>query len=486
MAGAITSPQLHVTGTKILEPNGVEFRIHGVNICGMEWSAVGDHLQESVPVALDQWHANFIRLPLSQDRWFGKAPDNKDDGSSYRALVDWVVNEIERRGKYVLLDLHWSDCNQWGQNIGQHALPDSHSLQFWKSCAARYANRPAVFFDLYNEPYGDSWDTWRNGGPVTENVNGQKITYQAVGFQTLIEAIRGVGAKNIVLAGGLGYASRLDGILGHPLHDVGGHGIVYADHFYPGWGSIEDWEPMITEAHKQLPIIVGEFGADRGINPLDDANRRVIDVLNILHKLDMNWVAWCLHPAAHSCLITDWTYRKSPDFGQYVYDAINGIPLPKPVRVKTAADADVFDGKLENQFQSWLQDGVSFNGDVCNVGKPSISVEISNYSGLQLGAMPFDGAPFRSIALWLNGGDTGGQHLKVVGMYLGPKGKDMEAGSFELPALVAGTWTRVEVPFEKLDIADNDHVKSFSIRSASGPNQPRFYVDDVKLIGRKE
>ena len=36
-------------------------------------------------------------LPLAQDRWFGKAPEQKDEGVAYRALVKEVVDACARR-----------------------------------------------------------------------------------------------------------------------------------------------------------------------------------------------------------------------------------------------------------------------------------------------------------------------------------------------------------------------------------------------------
>lgn len=46
-----------------------------------EWTSDGEgHIVESVRVAIDDWRVNHIRLPLSQDRWFGKAPEQSDQG----------------------------------------------------------------------------------------------------------------------------------------------------------------------------------------------------------------------------------------------------------------------------------------------------------------------------------------------------------------------------------------------------------------------
>ena len=215
---------LKVVGTQILNSKGEPVTLRGVNCASMEWTSDGQgHIFPSVKVAIDDWHVNHIRLPLAQDRWCGKAPEQKDEGKAYRALVKEVVDLCAAKGCYVILDLHWSDVGEWGQNIGQHSMPDENSLAFWNDIAPVYANHPAVIYDLYNEPHDVSWDIWLNGGTVTDRPNRRGATpktFQAVGMQKLLDAVRATGAKNVVIAGGLNWAYDFDGILdGRQLKD---------------------------------------------------------------------------------------------------------------------------------------------------------------------------------------------------------------------------------------------------------------------------
>src|ERR1700722_3768866 len=70
---------LKVSGTKLLNSAGEPVRLRGVNTACMEWTNDGEgHILETVQTAIRDWHANVIRLPLSQDRWFGKAPQQDD------------------------------------------------------------------------------------------------------------------------------------------------------------------------------------------------------------------------------------------------------------------------------------------------------------------------------------------------------------------------------------------------------------------------
>ena len=148
-------------------------------------------------------------------------------------------------GCYVILDLHWSDAGEWGKQIGQHVMPDRNSLEFWKDLASTYKNHPAVIFDLYNEPHDVSWDVWLNGGQVTEKAfrRNPAKTYEAVGMQALLDAVRATGAKNVVIAGGLDWAYDMSGFLeGKQLADPTGNGVIYANHAYPFKGdTVERW-----------------------------------------------------------------------------------------------------------------------------------------------------------------------------------------------------------------------------------------------------
>ena len=216
---------LKVVKTHVVNSRGERVRLRGVNAACLEWSSNGEgHILKTVDVAIRDWHVNHIRLPLAQDRWFGKAPEQKDEGRAYRALVKQVVDACASQGVYVVLDLHWSDGGEWGQHIGQHVMPDRNSVAFWKEVAAVYKDHPAVIFDLYNEPHDVCWDVWQHGGKVTEKgKGGQKREFEAVGMQAMLDTVRATGAKNVVIVGGLDWAYDLSGFLkGRQLVDRDG------------------------------------------------------------------------------------------------------------------------------------------------------------------------------------------------------------------------------------------------------------------------
>jgi len=321
---------LKVVGSRILDSKNQPVRLCGVNAASLEWTSDGEgHILQTVNVAIRDWHVNIIRLPLSQDRWFGEAPEQTDGGKAYHDLVRQVVDECATQHCYIILDLHWSDCNEWGRNIGQHSMPDLNSVAFWKDFVPVYANNPAVIFDLYNEPHDVSWDVWLKGGMILDKPNRRNMAaknYLCVGMQEMLDTIRAAGAKNVVIAGGLDWAYDFSGILaGRQLFDPKGNGVIYANHCYDNKrDSVYTWIAKMEQATARLPVIVSEFGGNSGPSKRVSADDWLMHVLQAIDDHQWSYTAWDLHPVAGPRLISDWNYTPSPRYGVFVKQALSG------------------------------------------------------------------------------------------------------------------------------------------------------------------
>lgn len=327
-----------VQGNRLVDPDGKEVWLQGVNAGGMETIPNGEQETKSTVVAIDEWKANCIRLPINEAHWFGTGVYSKNDGgASFRAAVDKIVRLAANRGAYVVIDLH------------RFRAPKAEHVAFWKDCAAHYKNHPAVLFDLFNEPHGISWEVWRDGGWVGEQGKHDESAFlsaeekrknqgfESVGMQALVDAVRSTGAKNVVIAGGLNWANDLTGIeseaiergekKSYRLTDATGNGIMYAWHTYhwhKGWGRI----PPVAAKH---PIFLGEVGAcPHGImnfipdNQQEDPYTFSPDMLGFIQKLRINWTAWCFHPKAAPCMIKSWDYDPTPYWGEFAKRALRG------------------------------------------------------------------------------------------------------------------------------------------------------------------
>ena len=482
-AGNLTP--LKVEGTQLLDGANKRVRLRGVNAPSLEWDRNGEgHILETVRVALKDWHVNIIRLPVAQDSWFGKMPDQADSGTAYRALVRQVIDLCYANNCYVILDLHWNDAGQWGQNVGQHVMPDENSLLFWKSAATEYKNNPAVIFDLYNEPHDVSWDIWRDGGQVTEgDGKGGTRTYKAVGMQPLLNAVRETGAKNVALIGGLNWAYDFDGILaGRQLKDTTGRGVMYANHAYPQKGeSVAVWTKRMETATKTLPVFVGEFGSDPGGGVGETGESWVRHVLQVIQDHDWNWTAWDLHPAATPKLVSDWEYHPTAHFGVWVKQALNGTlahytpPDPALMVAPALTTGAVYAGGLANGWQSYGWAKLDYgNTSPVHGGKTSIKIQAGPYEAMFLHHEPFRIGAMRNLTFWIHGGPRGGQSLKVQAT-IGGKPQTV----FTLPKLMPNTWRMIVVPLAGVGITEKSNMDGFWIESLSAAPAPPFYVDDI-------
>lgn len=314
--------KLRTFGTKVFDETGAEVCLRGVNCAGLEWDSANSAVLPAVLLAADEWKSNIIRLPVSQDRWFGWCPEQKDEDSAgrYRSLVDTIIRELEKRNVYLLLDLHWSDRGDRKVRSGQQKMPDSNSVMFWADAAERYKNSGNVLFGLYNEPHDVGWDIWLDGGTVET----EGVVWDAVGMRTLLRTIRSTGAENVCTVGGLDWGYTFKGFTKYDALLETGGGIILDSHIYP-WKPL-DWDADVGEAASRCPLLVGECG-----HYGDDADPRegkqilpaaewVPLLLSWIDEKGYNLTAWDFHPHAGPCLISDFNGTPTPWYGAAVHD----------------------------------------------------------------------------------------------------------------------------------------------------------------------
>ena len=323
-------PELHTDGNKLRTSAGKAVWLQGLCVDSLQWSGAGEHIQQSIPVAIEQWKANVIRLPVTEAFWFGRDKWQKDGGVGYRKVVDAAVEAAAARGAYLALDLH-----RFGAPKPEHA-------EFWKDAATRYRNHPAVLFELFNEAHSISWPVWRDGGDLKSKASAHADVNaaenkeapsgdQAVGMQTLLEIVRATGARNLVIVGGLDWGYDLSGVAKtYALQDrAGAQGVIYSSHIYP-WKT--DWQGKVLEAAAKFPIFVGEVGCPpdwKSFEFIPPSARQDLpswppDVLGLIQKHKLHWTGFSFHPTCAPNVIQDWNYTPTPYWGAFVKEALSG------------------------------------------------------------------------------------------------------------------------------------------------------------------
>ena len=304
------APALHVSGNKLVDANGAGRRLLGVNRSGGEFMCVQGRgiwdgpVDDAAIKAIADWKANTVRIPLNEECWLGLSNIKPEyAGANYIAAVKDLVTKVETHGMTPIVELHWNYGQYTGNSAGcsdvhascQKPMPDArYAPSFWSSVASTFKSDPSVAFDLFNEPYPDratstttqAWQCWRDGG------NCPGISYEVAGMQDLVDAVRGAGAKNVVLAGGLAYSNDLSQWLTYKPSDPTGN-LVAAYHVYNfnTCSSASCWNSTLSPVAAQVPLVAGEIGENTCSHAFVDTVMKWFDDRGLSY-LGWTWNTW--------------------------------------------------------------------------------------------------------------------------------------------------------------------------------------------------
>src|SRR5947208_285078 len=321
----------NVQGNTIVGADGKPYLFHGVGRDGLEFLCLPSdvtfvdtaHLAFMGPGTSGPggtyWYGNTVRLPLAEGFWLHGFPGKGCTPAQYQGLVLQLVNSFTSLKLNVILDLQWSDATgaNGAQSQGGGApwdMPDKDSVTFWSQVAKAYSGYSNVLFELFNEAHpqgpeipGNVWPCWQQGCQVTneteyETYDNLKHTYsyQAVGMQALVNAVRGAGANNLVLVAGTNWGFDLSQLGTHPIT---GSNIVYDTHpyTYPGKNTTAEWDAAFGYLTSTVPVMSAEFGEYDGQSGFESM------AVNYFDKHMMGWTAWAWYSTGGTNL-QEWGY----------------------------------------------------------------------------------------------------------------------------------------------------------------------------------
>ena len=342
---------LHVRGDQIVDASGRRVRLIGFNNSGAEYTCQegggifdtpDGTLMPSIVAAMAAWTgANAVRLPVNEQCWLGLGGVKAADaGAAYRLAIERYVSLLTAHDFAVILDLAGTAPGQ-GASVNQEAMPDAHSVAFWRSAAAAFRENTAVVFDLFNEPwpYGSAdtaaaWSCWRNGGCVETSQNGG-ARYRAVGMQQLIDVVRSTGAANIVVAEGIQYAETVGQWLRYRPSDPTGN-LIASVHVYSfnACSNVRCYNGAMRQVAARVPLFIGEFGPDLTVAydttldqscPPTDIGRTGFDsaLLSWALQNGVSWTAWSWNPWGDCwSLVRNFRGRPTSPYGTIVKSAL--------------------------------------------------------------------------------------------------------------------------------------------------------------------
>jgi hypothetical protein len=302
---ALAKPWLHVEGNQIKDPAGDPVCLRGVSVIPDEDNNGPNHrpLREIVKLQQDStqgWYARVVRVPVT---FRGGAWDRPDPPikSQFAAHVQPFVDQAVSLDEYVIIDLHLIE------DYGAAGVKQQFLMDWWTHVAPHYANQPNVIFELFNEPVEpNDWNTWK--------------TF----IQPVVNAVRAIAPKNLIMVGGPDWSHNVNGALTNPI--TGGN-IVYVYHFYPhdGEASASNIDARFGNAARMIPVIVGEFGWDDTAAYSDDITHGTTSGWGspLRQYLDarpwISWVSWIFsnywHPEYFG---PNWKLLGGEDQGQFM------------------------------------------------------------------------------------------------------------------------------------------------------------------------
>jgi endoglucanase len=294
---ALASANVRVRGNQLVDgpSTGHQVALAGVNRSGLEYACIQgwgffdspdpDTIDDPAMIAaMKRWHIDVVRVPLNEDCWLGIHTPAGRGGRPYRRIVAQYVRALHRAGLYVILDLHVAAPGST-PSTAIDPMPDAdHAPTFWRSVARTFRSDHALLFDLYNEPHDVSWHCWRDGCEVPAASG--RAAYRAAGMQQLVNAVRGAGARQPLMLGGLQWSLDLSEWVAHAPRDPRRQ-LVASEHDYGGLSPCDaGCRSAIVATHRRVPVVIGELGET------DCAHSYIDSMMSFADRNGIGYLGW--------------------------------------------------------------------------------------------------------------------------------------------------------------------------------------------------
>lgn len=287
-------PWLQTVGGDIVDEGGSPVLLKGVSIPASgdaSWLRKGSHTYLGDFQTVQAWGGNLVRFSADDD-WYDSA---RYEGPNMDQIVDWA----EAAGIYLIIDIH---------HIFGGVSTQADLVNLWTAIATQYMDRSHVLFELLNEP-----------GGVT--MNGWTFQQWRTAAQACVDAIRGLGAENLIVIDGWNWASMMTQWIDNYLT---GTNLVYSFHLYKGAyghnppsdlaGMEAEWRTrgfLHCVENDIAPALYGEFNM-RHNDPSDpsypdpataaDQLTWFDNALTLCEQQGISYTAWCFVPGPDTAI----------------------------------------------------------------------------------------------------------------------------------------------------------------------------------------
>lgn len=252
--------QLKVLKGKIVNSKNVPPQLRGISLSWSIWQGRKYYNPEVVSWLKSDFNINLLRVSMAvqPDSGYLQQPAQQEK------LVVKTIDAAIANGLYVLID--WHD-----HHADQHL---AQSKVFFAKMAKRYAGKPNVIYEVFNEPEKIAWQTVKDY--ATE----------------VIAEIRKYDANNLIIVGSPTWDQDIDIAAKDPIK--GYENIAYSFHFY---ASDPNHQQLLMKKADEalalgLPIMVTEWGVGEADGNGEFNMEKTNKWLAWMESHQLSWANW--------------------------------------------------------------------------------------------------------------------------------------------------------------------------------------------------
>ncbi|MFD9290598.1 cellulase family glycosylhydrolase [Streptomyces sp. NPDC060030] len=305
---------LHISDGRLLEGNGNDFVMRGVNHAHTWYPGETQSLAD-----IKSFGANTVRVVLSDGhRWTRNGP----------AEVAGIVADCRTNRLICVLEVH--DTTGYGEDAAAGTL--DHAADYWISLKDVLAGQEDyVIVNIGNEPWGNT-DPAGWTAPTT----------------AAVQKLRGAGFAHTIMVDAPNWGQDWQGVMranAQAVYDADTTGnLIFSIHMYSVYNSaqaVTDYLNAFVDAG--LPLLIGEFGgpADQWGDPDEDT------MMATAEQLGLGYLAWSWSGNTDPVLdlAVDFDPSRLSSWGERVFHGANGI-------AQTSEEATVFGGGTPGDTQA--------------------------------------------------------------------------------------------------------------------------------------
>ncbi|THA72279.1 beta-mannosidase [Streptomyces sp. A0958] len=309
-AASSAAAGLHISDGRLVEGNGNDFVMRGVNHAHAWYPGETQSLAD-----IKATGANTVRVVLSDGyRWSKNSPED----------VAAVIAQCKANRLICVLEVH--DTTGYGEDSAAGTL--DHAADYWISLKDVLAGQQDyVIIDIGNEPWGNT-DPAGWTAPTT----------------AAIQKLRAAGFAHTIMIDAPNWGQDWQGVMrdnAQAIYDADSTGnLLFSIHMY----SVYDTAQKVTDylnafVDAGLPLVIGEFGgpADQYGDPDEDT------MMADAEQLGLGYIAWSWSGNTDPVLdlTIDFDPTRLSSWGERVFHGANGI-------AQTSREATVFGGASED------------------------------------------------------------------------------------------------------------------------------------------